>query len=181
MHKSCPELSHPVDTLYHIAPCMAITLVPFAVVLETKRLIQSQLFFGGSTDAGTMALILMIAGSCIAFGLVMSEFLLVRTTSSVTLSVAGICKEIFTILLAVLVSGEHLTLLNVAGLVVSIIGIIYYNVLKLRGVLVAGHGHGQRDSPSRLYMKLEKIDDDDDDEVEGRHTRRENIELRVLR
>jgi solute carrier family 35 protein C2 len=48
------------------------------------------------------------------------------------LSVAGIVKEILTILLAVLlVPGDSLTLLNILGLLVSLSGIAYYNYVKL--------------------------------------------------
>jgi hypothetical protein len=50
--------------------------------------------------------------------------------------VAGIVKEIVTILAAVLLMpGDGLTLLNVLGLAVSIAGIIYYNMIKMRWVL----------------------------------------------
>jgi len=49
------------------------------------------------------------------------------------LSIAGIAKEILTILIAViLVPGNDLTPLNVLGLAVSICGIIYYNYIKQR-------------------------------------------------
>lgn len=52
---------------------------------------------------------------------------------SLTFSVAGIVKEIVTILAAVLIMpGEGLTLLNALGLGVSIAGIVYYNIIKLR-------------------------------------------------
>jgi solute carrier family 35 protein C2 len=49
------------------------------------------------------------------------------------MSVAGIVKEILTILIAVImVPGNDLTLLNILGLAVSIAGIVYYNRIKLR-------------------------------------------------
>jgi solute carrier family 35 protein C2 len=148
MHRHCPELTNPVDTLFHVAPSMTITLLPFAIVIEGSRLYSSHLLFHPATGPITIALIIM--GSCIAFGLVMSEFLLVHSTSSVTLSVAGIFKEICTISVAVLVSGENLTAMNVAGLIMSIIGIAYYNILKFRGVILSG-GHGRG---SQGYLKV---------------------------
>ena len=50
---------------------------------------------------------------------------------SITLSVAGIFKEVVTISFAVVLFGEDkLTTLNVLGLLVSICGIGYYNYIK---------------------------------------------------
>lgn len=147
MHKYCPELTHPVDTLFHVAPCMGLTLLPAAVLLEGRKLVESHIMATEPAHSGAVTVALVLAGSLIAFGVVMSEFLLVRSTSSVTLSIAGICKELCTISIAVLLAGETLTTLNVCGLVVSILGIAYYNVLKFRGLATVG-GHG------RPYTKL---------------------------
>ncbi len=115
-------------------------------------MLHSKLLFG-SSDVLLTTLLLSIFGSCIAFCLVMSEFLLVKSTSSVTMSVAGIFKEICTIVVAVLIAGERLTNLNIAGLSVSIVGIIYYNILKYKGLTTVGAGHGG-DTPRASYSKL---------------------------
>lgn len=135
MHKQCPEIGHPVDSLFHIAPAMGLTMFPFAALLEGRRLAASPML--ESSDAVFATLMLVLAGSFMAFGLVMSEFCLVKTTSSVTLSVAGMFKEVCTITIAVLVAGETLSPLNVGGLAVSLVGIAYYNILKYRGLVAA--------------------------------------------
>ena len=125
-------LTHPVDTVYHVAPCMAVTLLPFAIAIEGKEVMQSELLFAGGIDAAMNTLIMIFLGACLAFCLTLSEFLLVSHTSSMTMSVGGIVKEICTILIAVVVGGETLTDLNILGLAVSICGIVYYNVIKFQ-------------------------------------------------
>lgn len=54
-----------------------------------------------------------------------------------TLSVAGIFKEVSTILLSSSVFGDELTPINVTGLCVALLGIALYNYLKYR-LLVSG-------------------------------------------
>ncbi|EDQ91230.1 uncharacterized protein MONBRDRAFT_36149 [Monosiga brevicollis MX1] len=115
-----------------VAPCMAITLVPFAIMFEGAKLLRSPLLF--SQLSTTLVSLFWVAfGAVLAFGLTLSEFWLVKHTSGLTLSVAGIAKEIFTIMIAVIcVPGNHLSTVNVLGLLVSIAGIAYYNMIKLK-------------------------------------------------
>ncbi|XP_043382653.1 solute carrier family 35 member C2 isoform X2 [Chelonia mydas] len=69
-------------------------------------------------------------GGFLAFGLGFSEFLLVSRTSSLTLSIAGIFKEICTLLLATHLLGDHLNLLNWVGFAVCLSGISLHVTLK---------------------------------------------------
>ena len=63
---------------------------------------------------------------------------LIRRTSVVTLSVAGIFKEASTILLSSSVFGDRLTPVNVSGLIIALLGIGLYNYLKYRLLVVVG-------------------------------------------
>ncbi|XP_067410009.1 solute carrier family 35 member C2 isoform X2 [Emydura macquarii macquarii] len=69
-------------------------------------------------------------GGFLAFGLGFSEFLLVSRTSSLTLSIAGIFKEVCTLLLATRLLGDHLNLLNWLGFAVCLLGISLHVTLK---------------------------------------------------
>jgi solute carrier family 35 protein C2 len=60
-----------------------------------------------------------------------SEFALLQRTSVVTLSIAGIFKEVVTISVAGLVFGDALTPINISGLVVTIGAIAAYNWIKI--------------------------------------------------
>ena len=57
--------------------------------------------------------------------IVMSEFRLVQLTSSLTLSIFGVLKEIITVLLAVWL-GDHFSPVNAVGVVLCIAGNIVY-------------------------------------------------------
>ncbi|XP_040431583.1 solute carrier family 35 member C2 isoform X3 [Cygnus olor] len=72
----------------------------------------------------------LFLGGILAFGLGFSEFLLVSRTSSLTLSVAGIFKEICILLLATRLLGDHLSLLNWLGFAVCLSGISLHVILK---------------------------------------------------
>ncbi|XP_016158791.1 PREDICTED: solute carrier family 35 member C2 isoform X2 [Ficedula albicollis] len=72
----------------------------------------------------------LFLGGILAFGLGFSEFLLVSRTSSLTLSIAGIFKEICILFLATHLLGDHLSLLNWLGFAVCLLGISLHIVLK---------------------------------------------------
>ncbi|XP_064529792.1 solute carrier family 35 member C2 isoform X2 [Pseudopipra pipra] len=72
----------------------------------------------------------LFLGGILAFGLGFSEFLLVSRTSSLTLSIAGIFKEICILFLATHLLGDRLSLLNWLGFAVCLSGISLHVVLK---------------------------------------------------
>ncbi|XP_066834343.1 solute carrier family 35 member C2 isoform X3 [Anser cygnoides] len=72
----------------------------------------------------------LFLGGILAFGLGFSEFLLVSRTSSLTLSIAGIFKEICILFLATRLLGDHLSLLNWLGFAVCLSGISLHVILK---------------------------------------------------
>jgi solute carrier family 35 protein C2 len=59
-----------------------------------------------------------------------SEFLLVSRTSSLTLSIAGIFKEVCTLLLAAHLLGDQISLLNWLGFALCLSGISLHVALK---------------------------------------------------
>ena len=69
-------------------------------------------------------------GSILAFCMEFSEFLLLTYTSSLTLSIAGIFKEVFTLYLAVNYNGDQMSLLNFFGLIVCLTGIGLHVTIK---------------------------------------------------
>ena len=59
------------------------------------------------------------------------RFRVVQLASGLTLSIAGVFKEVLTILASVILLGERLTLFNAAGLAVCLAGIGGYQRLRL--------------------------------------------------
>uniref|UniRef100_A0A3Q2CST6 Collagen alpha-1(XIV) chain-like n=1 Tax=Cyprinodon variegatus TaxID=28743 RepID=A0A3Q2CST6_CYPVA len=76
------------------------------------------------------SLLTLSVGGTLAFGLGFSEFLLVSRTSSLTLSISGIFKEVCTLLLAAAVMGDRMSVLNWLGFVVCLCGISLHVGLK---------------------------------------------------
>uniref|UniRef100_A0A7N4PKY6 Solute carrier family 35 member C2 n=1 Tax=Sarcophilus harrisii TaxID=9305 RepID=A0A7N4PKY6_SARHA len=73
---------------------------------------------------------MLFFGGILAFGLGFSEFLLVSRTSSLTLSIAGIFKEVCTLLLAAHLLGDQISLLNWLGFALCLSGISLHITLK---------------------------------------------------
>ena len=65
-----------------------------------------------------------------ALFMILAEYALIDFTGVVTLSVAGMFKEIMTIMFAVIVFHDRFTLLNGVGLLLSLIGVGGYHLLK---------------------------------------------------
>ncbi|XP_074878490.1 solute carrier family 35 member C2 isoform X2 [Buteo buteo] len=103
----------------------------------------------------------LFLGGILAFGLGFSEFLLVSRTSSLTLSIAGIFKEICILFLATRLLGDRLSLLNWLGFAVCLSGISLHVILK------AVNSKGEK------ALKLHKEASSDPDlELLLRHTER---------
>ncbi|OQR79916.1 solute carrier family 35 member C2-like [Tropilaelaps mercedesae] len=119
--------------MYHIQPWMILGLLPLAVAFEGSRLATSEKIFRFHPEKEGVLLtnvFRILGGSVIAFLMEVSEYLLLSYTSSLTLSIAGILKEIFTLYLAVVYSGDILSPMNVVGLVICLTGISLHIVYK---------------------------------------------------
>lgn len=134
---NCPlGLSNPIDMMYHIQPWMLVGLLPLALLFEVFPV----LHYYSSGSASTVVPInvtdfwqivhLVLIGSLLAFLMEFSEYLLLTYTSSLTLSMAGILKEVFTLYLAVNFNGDQMSDINFIGLVVCLFGIATHVLLK---------------------------------------------------
>nr|CAD7409861.1 unnamed protein product [Timema poppensis] len=96
------------------------------------------------------------AGALLAFAMEVSEYLVVTRTSSLTLSVACIFKEVFTLVLAVEWTGDKISVVNLIGLLVCLGGIIVHVVQKLTRTNKDGRGDGTK---TNFEMKTPLIAD----------------------
>ncbi|KAI7871933.1 triose-phosphate transporter family-domain-containing protein [Mucor mucedo] len=124
-------IGNPIATLYYLSPVMFITMLTLSLIFENP-LHQFQHSKHFDTFSHIMESFgLMSIGGFLALAMTLAELYLIKSTNTITLSVAGISKEIVIIILAVLIYGDVLTTKNLLGLLVSIIGIISYNYYKL--------------------------------------------------
>ncbi|KAG2176138.1 hypothetical protein INT43_005371 [Umbelopsis isabellina] len=145
-------MDNPVATLYHLSPVMFVTMAILSMIFEDPI---GQ--FKNSEHFDSIAHVmesfgLMSIGGLLAFAMTLAEFHLIKSTNTITLSVAGISKEVVIITLSVLIYGDVLTPVNLLGLAVSIIGIIAYNYYKLSK---SGKEQGYEHLPMHSSNKLE--------------------------
>ncbi|NXH20914.1 S35C2 protein, partial [Bucco capensis] len=162
-------LQNPVDTMFHLQPLMFLGLFPLFAVFEGLPLsvLEKLRHFH---EAGMLFSLVgkLFLGGILAFGLGFSEFLLVSRTSSLTLSIAGIFKEICILFLATRVLGDHLSLLNWLGFAVCLSGISLHVVLKAmnsKGVK-ALKLHKEADSNPDLELLLHHTEREEEKDVE---------------
>eukprot|EP01135_Chromosphaera_perkinsii_P001396 Nk52_evm13s166 gene=Nk52_evmTU13s166 len=131
LHKEELGLNNPIDTIYHVAPVMGVCMIPLVLLIEGPAFLDHpKLDFQFEKATAFLSLGIVMFGGVVAFTMNVVEFLVISLTSSVTMSVAGIFKEICTIVLAVVFLGERLSVLNVLGLIISLVGISSYNAYK---------------------------------------------------
>ena len=172
-------LSNPIDTTYHMAPIMALGLVVPAFLMEgfpaslSDELFRYESYMTLESTTGKIGL-----GAGIAFMLTISEYMFVHQTSSLTLSISGIFKELLTMFLAAEINHDKMSAINMVGAALCITGIFCHVVCKAvytknrYDVHGAGFGLKQRNSRGTPMLlndrisksKMEHLRGDDDSE-----------------
>ncbi|XP_018369481.1 PREDICTED: solute carrier family 35 member C2 [Trachymyrmex cornetzi] len=132
MQRSKLGLHDPIDMMYYMQPWMLLPAISVTLWFEGGKIYDSIRI----TDWGNISNILLttaavVTGAILAFSMEVMEFLVVTYTSSLTLSISGICKEICTLALAFVLKGDQLTGLNFVGLLMCLGGIILHVVQKV--------------------------------------------------
>eukprot|EP00795_Rhopilema_esculentum_P001472 gene1472-15904_t len=141
MQKEALGLHSPIDTIFHLQPVMALSLLPLFFVIEGPSIaVSKQLWRAPSWHIAGISLLKVFLGACLAFMLSVSEYLLVSNTSGLALAIAGIFKEICTLTIATEFGGDQLNVLNFIGLVICMSGIgvhVYFKALKGPSIAVS--------------------------------------------
>jgi len=119
-------MDNPVATLYYISPIMFVIMSILSLIIEDPFVAFASSDFFSDFRTGTLTMLMAGGGGLLAFAMTVAEFKLIKSTGTVTLSVAGISKEIVVISLSMLIFGDRLTFVNLLGLLVSIGGIMAY-------------------------------------------------------
>ncbi|KAJ3010550.1 Triose-phosphate Transporter [Thoreauomyces humboldtii] len=163
-------MNNPLAATLFLAPLMAITLLVASSIVEGLPTVFRSSFFATPGDA--MAILgIIAAGGVLASCMVISEFLLISTTSIVTFSVAGILKEIITLVGARHVYGDKFSVTKMVGLVISLGGIAGYNFMRISSMRKSHHG-GRRMNAEGGY---DSPGGDDGDEDEGPRAARRGL------
>ncbi|KAF9379274.1 Triose-phosphate Transporter [Mortierella sp. AD011] len=125
-------MDNPVATLYYISPIMFVLMSILSLAIEDPFVQFSSSEFFTDFNTGLLTMMMAGGGGFLAFAMTVAEFKLIKNTGTVTLSVAGISKEIVVISLSMVIFGDRLTFVNLLGLLVSIGGIVAYNYDKIK-------------------------------------------------
>ncbi|CAF1162178.1 unnamed protein product [Didymodactylos carnosus] len=118
--------------MFHVQPWMLLVITPLACLREGSHLIHDvQLLTLQDFNHIGHYISIVFSSALLAFALEFSEFLLVSNTSSLTLSISGIFKEMVMLYLAVEYNNNQLNLLNIIGLIICLSGITLHCALKL--------------------------------------------------
>lgn len=131
LKKNGVALTNPFAVIQLISPVIASTLLLFFLYSEGVNELYLKLH---TVDNPVFLLSCIAIGGCLAFAMQVVEFTLVEETSVLTLSVAGIFKEIVTISTSILIFDDDFNLHMLLGLIVSLVGIIAYNYVRIYGV-----------------------------------------------
>eukprot|EP00116_Pleurobrachia_bachei_P007858 sb/3468120/ len=147
-------LSNTLEFVYHVEPVMAISILPLALGMEGSEMVLSTEFIMADKHQSLWILFVVVSGAFLALMLTFSEYLLLSSTSSITISICGIVKgvplslcdllfwiynretpkrrEIAILVLASTVGGDKLSSINVVGLVVCLSGISLHVYMKYK-------------------------------------------------
>jgi solute carrier family 35 protein C2 len=127
-----PATSNPFSSIFYLAPIMFASLFIIAIPVETFPALFHGIHLLVDEKGPFLGPALLLFPGVIAFCMTASEFALLQRTSVVTLSIAGIFKEVVTISAAGLLFHDKLTIINFAGLFVTIGAIAAYNWVKIK-------------------------------------------------
>jgi len=126
-----PATSNPFSSIFFLAPIMFLSLFIIAIPVESFSALAAGLHDLVATRGILLTPLILLSPGVIAFCMTASEFALLQRTSVVTLSIAGIFKEVVTILAAGSVFNDTMTVVNFSGLAVTIGAIAGYNYVKV--------------------------------------------------
>ncbi|KAL2620507.1 hypothetical protein R1flu_000712 [Riccia fluitans] len=135
-------LNNPFAVMSYLTPVMAAASMILSLILEPwNKFGESHYFDTPGHVLSSCAL--MLLGGGLAFCMVSAEYLLISKTSAIALTVAGVVKEVVTIMVAVIYLKDNFTLLKGAGLVVIVVGVSLFNWLRYQKLVHGGSGeHG---------------------------------------
>ena len=120
---------HPFALVFGTAVFGEVLLIPAATSFELRDFAT---FIGEQPVANwPSCLFLSALGGFLAFFLLIAELRIVGLSSGLTLSIAGIFKEILTALASVVFLGEVVTAYKASGLLLCTVGIGFYNAIKM--------------------------------------------------
>lgn len=133
---------HPIYTVYQLAPIMFSVLLVASLIVERPfpEFFHCDLFKKGLISEGPTTFIsifygiilMLIPGICVII-LTLSEFRMLQITKVLTVSIAGVIKEVLTILLGIWILSERISgIYNIFGMIIVLLDVCYYNYYRYK-------------------------------------------------
>lgn len=119
---------HSLDLLSRISPVSAIEMF----LLAWNRGEPQQMKISDKYEASIYCFFGVMLSGVIAFFLNLTNFLATAHTSPLTVTIVGCIKQVFTIVLSVLIFDKRLTLLNWLGIIITTFGSLFYSLIKMQ-------------------------------------------------
>lgn len=121
-----------MGTIRMTAPYTLLWVLPFVAVGEGTALVQ-WIMKASLIDVVKILTVLVVIGICV-YGLLWAEYELVRVTSSLTVSVGFVMKEVLMIFAGLLVFHDRMSTLTFVGFIVVQGGIFAYSFVRMEPV-----------------------------------------------
>ena len=128
MLKRNKHTKNPILTMLYVSPGMFVFLLIVGIIVEGfKNFLNADIWLNKGT---LITIILIIIPGFLAFLMTIAEYTLLQNASLLTLSIAGIFKELLTIFVSWVIFDDKLSLLNIIGLIITFSDIICYNIYR---------------------------------------------------
>ncbi|XP_017881367.1 solute carrier family 35 member C2-like isoform X1 [Ceratina calcarata] len=132
MQKSKFGMKSPIDMMYYMQLWMLVPITPVMLWFEGPQVYRDFITIDwNDIQSISMTVTAVLGSAIIAFHMEVMEFLVITYTSSLTLSIIGIIKEICILILAVEWKGDQMSGINFLGLLMCLCGIIIHTVKKV--------------------------------------------------
>lgn len=122
-----------VDTIRMTAPCTLLLVLPFVLALEGTALAR-WMFTATLTEMLNLLTILVLIGMCV-FMLLWSEYELVKITSSLTVAVGFVLKEVLVIFAGSLIFGDKLSTQTYLGFALVQCAVFCYSLIRTESIM----------------------------------------------
>lgn len=119
---------NPIYTIYQLSPPMFLALFVVGCGVEGFGNFLHAEIWQEKGVAKSIAL-LLFPGFLVLF-MTMFEFGILQRAQVITLSIAGILKELLTIVASTFIFHDRLTPMNIVGLLITIVDIVWYNIYR---------------------------------------------------
>ncbi|GMG32446.1 unnamed protein product [Ambrosiozyma monospora] len=132
---------NPILTIFYLSPLMCITLLFMGYQMEGfSNFLSAKIW----TEYGLLvALLMLLFPGVLAFCMTLSQFIVLQYAPLLTLSIAGIARQIVTIFLGWVIFGDQLNWVNIIGLLFTVVDLCWYNIYRLQ------------QSPAKVPVQLE--------------------------